>query len=92
MLCTTRHVKLLVYPTYLAIKGSGCDSDALLVSGLPDLVPDAYYIQIASYIQRLPMYSLRCAAEENCLSSYKIAHLHLIFIHTYVYIYIYLYV
>ncbi|XP_056275029.1 protein-lysine 6-oxidase-like isoform X2 [Pseudoliparis swirei] len=37
--------------------------------GLPDLVPDAYYIQIASYIQRLPMYSLRCAAEENCLSS-----------------------
>uniref|UniRef100_A0A8C2XSB6 Lysyl oxidase homolog n=1 Tax=Cyclopterus lumpus TaxID=8103 RepID=A0A8C2XSB6_CYCLU len=37
--------------------------------GLPDLVPDAYYIQIATYIQRMPMYSLRCAAEENCLSS-----------------------
>ncbi|KAM8761232.1 protein-lysine 6-oxidase isoform X1 [Acanthopagrus latus] len=38
-------------------------------NGLPDLVPDPYYIQIASYIQRLPMYNLRCAAEENCLAS-----------------------
>lgn len=38
-------------------------------AGLPDLVPDPYYIQIASYVQRTPMYNLRCAAEENCLSS-----------------------
>uniref|UniRef100_A0A667XDV6 Lysyl oxidase homolog n=1 Tax=Myripristis murdjan TaxID=586833 RepID=A0A667XDV6_9TELE len=37
--------------------------------GLPDLVPDPYYIQAASYIQRVQMYALRCAAEENCLSS-----------------------
>ncbi|KAM8742798.1 protein-lysine 6-oxidase [Acanthopagrus schlegelii] len=37
--------------------------------GLPDLVPDAYYIQAAAYVQRVPMYNLRCAAEENCLSS-----------------------
>ncbi|KAM6964858.1 protein-lysine 6-oxidase [Aplochiton taeniatus] len=37
--------------------------------GLPDLVPDAYYIQASSYVQRVPMYSLRCAAEENCLAS-----------------------
>lgn len=37
--------------------------------GLPDLVPDPYYIQISTYIQRMPMYSLRCAAEENCLAS-----------------------
>ncbi|XP_017288589.1 protein-lysine 6-oxidase [Kryptolebias marmoratus] len=37
--------------------------------GLPDLVPDPYYIQIASYVQRTSMYNLRCAAEENCLSS-----------------------
>lgn len=37
-------------------------------AGLPDLVPDAYYIQAASYIQRVQMYALRCAAEENCLS------------------------
>ncbi|XP_042276328.1 protein-lysine 6-oxidase-like [Thunnus maccoyii] len=37
--------------------------------GLPDLVPDPYYIQIATYVQRLPMYNLRCAAEENCLTS-----------------------
>lgn len=36
--------------------------------GLPDLVPDPYYIQTASYIQRVQMYALRCAAEENCLS------------------------
>ncbi|KAG7267796.1 hypothetical protein CRUP_003215 [Coryphaenoides rupestris] len=36
--------------------------------GLPDLVPDPYYIQAASYIQRAQMYALRCAAEENCLS------------------------
>ncbi|KAM9359936.1 protein-lysine 6-oxidase [Symphorus nematophorus] len=38
-------------------------------NGLPDLVPDPYYIQIATYIQRMPMYNLRCAAEENCLAS-----------------------
>ncbi|KAK7889513.1 hypothetical protein WMY93_025073 [Mugilogobius chulae] len=38
-------------------------------SGLPDLIPDPYYIQSASYIHRMQMYALRCAAEENCLSS-----------------------
>lgn len=37
--------------------------------GLPDLVPDPYYIQASAYAQRVPMYNLRCAAEENCLSS-----------------------
>ncbi|XP_042371174.1 protein-lysine 6-oxidase-like, partial [Plectropomus leopardus] len=37
--------------------------------GLPDLVPDPYYIQIATYVQRMAMYNLRCAAEENCLAS-----------------------
>ncbi|XP_075938630.1 protein-lysine 6-oxidase [Anarhichas minor] len=37
--------------------------------GLPDLVPDAYYIQTGTYIQRMSMYNLRCAAEENCLAS-----------------------
>lgn len=39
--------------------------------GLPDLVPDPYYIQASAYVQRSPMYNLRCAAEENCLSRYK---------------------
>ncbi|XP_028329195.1 unconventional myosin-IXb-like [Gouania willdenowi] len=33
-----------------------------------DLVPDPYAIQAGAYIQRMQMYSLRCAAEENCLS------------------------
>ncbi|KAF7700840.1 protein-lysine 6-oxidase [Silurus meridionalis] len=37
--------------------------------GLPDLVPDPYYIQSSIYAQRVPMYNLRCAAEENCLAS-----------------------
>uniref|UniRef100_A0A8C5HKN7 Lysyl oxidase homolog n=3 Tax=Gouania willdenowi TaxID=441366 RepID=A0A8C5HKN7_GOUWI len=37
-------------------------------NGLPDLVPDPYAIQAGAYIQRMQMYSLRCAAEENCLS------------------------
>lgn len=37
--------------------------------GLPDLVPDPYYMQASVYVQRVPMYNLRCAAEENCLSS-----------------------
>uniref|UniRef100_UPI00398F2B22 protein-lysine 6-oxidase-like n=1 Tax=Pristiophorus japonicus TaxID=55135 RepID=UPI00398F2B22 len=37
-------------------------------NGLPDLVPDPYYIQASIYIQRMHMYALRCAAEENCLS------------------------
>ncbi|TWW60788.1 Protein-lysine 6-oxidase [Takifugu flavidus] len=38
-------------------------------NGLPDLVPDPYYIQTGTYVQRISMYNLRCAAEENCLSS-----------------------
>ncbi|XP_076857350.1 protein-lysine 6-oxidase [Brachyhypopomus gauderio] len=38
-------------------------------NGLPDLVTDPYYVQISTYVQRVPMYNLRCAAEENCLSS-----------------------
>ncbi|KAM4709897.1 protein-lysine 6-oxidase isoform 2-T2 [Discoglossus pictus] len=37
--------------------------------GLPDLVPDPYYIQASIYVQKVSMYSLRCAAEENCLAS-----------------------
>ncbi|XP_076003605.1 protein-lysine 6-oxidase [Genypterus blacodes] len=41
----------------------------LSCAGLPDLVPDPNYIQVGSYIQRVPMYNLRCAAEENCLAS-----------------------
>uniref|UniRef100_A0A8C1UDU2 Lysyl oxidase homolog n=1 Tax=Cyprinus carpio TaxID=7962 RepID=A0A8C1UDU2_CYPCA len=37
--------------------------------GLPDLVVDPYMIQVSTYVQRVPMYNLRCAAEENCLAS-----------------------
>ncbi|XP_059846798.1 protein-lysine 6-oxidase-like [Hypanus sabinus] len=37
-------------------------------NGLPDLVPDPFYIQASIYIQRVHMYALKCAAEENCLS------------------------
>uniref|UniRef100_A0A673M4L5 Lysyl oxidase homolog n=1 Tax=Sinocyclocheilus rhinocerous TaxID=307959 RepID=A0A673M4L5_9TELE len=38
-------------------------------NGLPDLIPDPYSIHAASHIQRVQMYTLRYAAEENCLSS-----------------------
>uniref|UniRef100_A0A8C1Z468 Lysyl oxidase homolog n=1 Tax=Cyprinus carpio TaxID=7962 RepID=A0A8C1Z468_CYPCA len=37
-------------------------------NGLPDLVVDPYMIQVSTYVQRVPMYSLKCAAEENCLA------------------------
>ncbi|KAF7695260.1 protein-lysine 6-oxidase-like [Silurus meridionalis] len=37
--------------------------------GLPDLIPDAYYVETSTYIQRVPMYNLKCAAEEHCLTS-----------------------
>ncbi|KAM6149166.1 protein-lysine 6-oxidase isoform 1-T1 [Erethizon dorsatum] len=37
--------------------------------GLPDLVADPYYIQASTYVQKMAMYNLRCAAEENCLAS-----------------------
>uniref|UniRef100_A0A803KF81 Lysyl oxidase homolog n=1 Tax=Xenopus tropicalis TaxID=8364 RepID=A0A803KF81_XENTR len=40
-----------------------------IYSGLPDLVPDPYYIQASIYVQKMSMYNLRCAAEENCLAS-----------------------
>ena len=39
-----------------------------LLPGLPDLVPDPYAIQAGAYIQRMQMFALRCAAEENCLA------------------------
>lgn len=39
-----------------------------LTAGLPDLVPDPYAIQAGAYVQRMQMYALRCAAEENCLA------------------------
>lgn len=47
----------------------GLISTLLLLTGLPDLVPDPYYIQTGTYVQRMSMYNLRCAAEEDCLSS-----------------------
>ncbi|XP_072537061.1 protein-lysine 6-oxidase [Salminus brasiliensis] len=40
-----------------------------LQHGLPDLVADPHYVQTSTYVQRVPMYNLRCAAEENCLAS-----------------------
>lgn len=42
----------------------------VLFLGLPDLVPDPYYIQASTYVQKMSMYNLRCAAEENCLARY----------------------
>ncbi|CAL8254384.1 unnamed protein product [Merluccius merluccius] len=48
--------------------GTGHHGTRFFHNGLPDLVPDPYYIQAASYIQRAQMFALRCAAEENCLS------------------------
>ncbi|XP_063811373.1 protein-lysine 6-oxidase-like [Pseudophryne corroboree] len=44
------------------------ESTSRPVVSLPDLVPDALFIQSATYIQRVPLYSLLCAAEENCLA------------------------
>ncbi|XP_019712184.1 protein-lysine 6-oxidase-like [Hippocampus comes] len=38
-------------------------------NGLPDLVPDPYAIQAGAYVQRMQMFALRCAAEEDCLAS-----------------------
>ncbi|XP_072296874.1 uncharacterized protein [Eucyclogobius newberryi] len=40
----------------------------LFQNGLPDLAPDPYAIQAGTYVQRMQMYALRCAAEENCLA------------------------
>lgn len=65
-----------VYPDYEVLIGLfACVIFFLLIflhcsvlSGLPDLVPDPYYIQASAYVQSVPMYNLRCAAEENCLS------------------------
>ncbi|XP_056109298.1 protein-lysine 6-oxidase isoform X2 [Rhinichthys klamathensis goyatoka] len=45
------------------------DTSSTCFIGLPDLVGDPYYIQASAYVQRVPMYNLRCAAEENCLAS-----------------------
>ncbi|XP_062816607.1 protein-lysine 6-oxidase-like [Anolis carolinensis] len=36
--------------------------------GLPDLIPDPYFIEASTYVQRVQLYALECAAEENCLA------------------------
>nr|XP_061791085.1 protein-lysine 6-oxidase-like [Nerophis lumbriciformis] len=54
-------------PARPVLPGPG-QSTSFFHNGLPDLIPDPYYIQAASYIQRVQMFALRCAAEENCLS------------------------
>ncbi|CAL9696204.1 unnamed protein product [Knipowitschia caucasica] len=56
------------HPSRMPAPGTGYGT-RFFHSGLPDLVPDPYYIQSSSYIHRMQMYALRCAAEENCLSS-----------------------
>uniref|UniRef100_A0A3P9LRE5 Lysyl oxidase homolog n=1 Tax=Oryzias latipes TaxID=8090 RepID=A0A3P9LRE5_ORYLA len=48
--------------------GAGGYGTRYFQNGLPDLVPDPYAIQAGAYVQRMQMYALRCAAEENCLS------------------------
>lgn len=53
------NVAMIVYKT---------EAVCIFFSGLPDLVPDPNYVQASTYIQRAHMYSLRCAAEEKCLS------------------------
>ncbi|XP_026543470.1 protein-lysine 6-oxidase-like [Notechis scutatus] len=35
---------------------------------LPDLVPDPYFLQASTYIDKVQLYALECAAEENCLA------------------------
>lgn len=37
-------------------------------------MPDPYYIQASTYVQKMSMYNLRCAAEENCLARYMDFH------------------
>ena len=49
-------------------KHAFCATVLCSLAGLPDLVPDPYAIQAGTYIQRMQMYALRCAAEENCLA------------------------
>lgn len=60
---------VLIRVAQLALFGSW-DKMLECSAGLPDLVPDPYYIQASIYVQRVPMYNLRCAAEENCLARY----------------------
>uniref|UniRef100_A0A8C9JU58 Lysyl oxidase homolog n=1 Tax=Panthera tigris altaica TaxID=74533 RepID=A0A8C9JU58_PANTA len=59
---------------YLHTEKQNLISQGLFAEGashksLPDLVPDPYYIQASTYVQKMSMYNLRCAAEENCLAS-----------------------
>ncbi|XP_066500310.1 protein-lysine 6-oxidase-like isoform X2 [Hoplias malabaricus] len=56
-------------PRYRSRHRSNGYSSRQVQHGLPDLVPDLHYVQISTYVQRVPMYNLRCAAEENCLAS-----------------------
>ncbi|XP_055064829.1 protein-lysine 6-oxidase isoform X3 [Misgurnus anguillicaudatus] len=70
-----RTTRLITIMTRMRDRRLGNDRDTeqatfnMCSVGLPDLVGDPYYIQASTYVQRVPMYNLRCAAEENCLAS-----------------------
>ncbi|VDP65906.1 unnamed protein product [Echinostoma caproni] len=57
--------------TYASPEGVPCKSNLAAavecVKDLPDLVPDRYSLESSSYLQRMSLWLLECALEENCL-------------------------
>ncbi|TPP62119.1 Protein-lysine 6-oxidase [Fasciola gigantica] len=57
--------------TYADSNGVLCKSNMAAavecVQDLPDLVPDPYSLESSSYLQRMSLWLLECALEENCL-------------------------
>ncbi|THD25854.1 Lysyl oxidase [Fasciola hepatica] len=57
--------------TYADSNGVLCKSNMAAavecVQDLPDLVPDPYSLESSSYMQRMSLWLLECALEENCL-------------------------
>ncbi|XP_078587639.1 protein-lysine 6-oxidase-like [Branchiostoma floridae x Branchiostoma japonicum] len=56
------------YYGYYGYGDSQSSNDIDSEPGLPDLVPDAYVIQVSAYLDTQPMSTLQCALSENCLA------------------------
>ncbi|CAH8454162.1 unnamed protein product [Dicrocoelium dendriticum] len=69
--CYGNETSLMQCRTYADPAGVYCKSDLAVavecVHSLPDLVPDRYSLESSSYVQRMSLWLLECALEENCL-------------------------
>ncbi|CAH8828926.1 unnamed protein product [Trichobilharzia szidati] len=69
--CYGNETKLKDCKSYIDFNGVPCQSQLVAAvectENLPDLLPDRYSLETSAYIQKMSLWLLECALEENCL-------------------------